>query len=99
MSLTDADLPSDLHQISQVFSGMLWKLRGSLGTTVDKIVFHSIRHLLFESKYEDLIFALMAADRDLSGGANACAIYDAAIGRGLVDRIDDLSCSDFETPG
>jgi hypothetical protein len=97
LKLTDEDLPPYPHLRSQFLSGMLWDLGKSIGhDVVAKTILGSIDYLQAKSGYTDLIKGLMAADKQLHAGANACAIYDAALARGLADAIAGLQCDDYK---
>lgn len=99
LKFTDAKLPIEVHSRSQFLSAMLWELSNAPGTDrldFTKTVAASIKYLLPRSSYADLIAALMLADRDRHGGENACAIYNAAVGRGLQERLTAYRCESFK---
>lgn len=98
LKLTDVNLPTGAHRRSQVLSGMLWDMRVIFGPdVVDTLVFKAVDYLLWESRYEDLVFALLAADLELNGGSYACRIHEFAQARGLGERISKISCNDFSS--
>jgi len=100
LSFTDPGLSHLPHRQGQIISGMLLDLaeltESQLGGAFVKTVALSINYLLPRSNFDDLVKALMLADRDVSGGKFACEIYQKAIERGLENRIQQLVCSDFQ---
>jgi hypothetical protein len=79
----------DPHCIGEVWSGMLWKLRATLGldlngqSVVDRNVLESHFMLTRKANFREGVRALLAADQSLYAGAHAPAISAEAIARGL----------------
>jgi hypothetical protein len=98
LRLDGDDLPMDGHRRSQFVSGYLWDLQhldpGGLDWDA-RTVMKAIDYLGRGAGYKDLVKALLAADLELSGGAHACGIYDGAVGRGMGELLQDVSCADY----
>ncbi|NRA44698.1 MAG: hypothetical protein HRU09_07065 [Oligoflexales bacterium] len=96
LKLDGPGLPSEPHKISQLISGLLWDIGNSIGQepTAD-IVYHAINYLKEDSGYTEFLVALMAADKDLNQGRNACLIKDAALLRGFAANIENVDCNQF----
>jgi len=64
-------LPTEVHQRSQVISGMLWDVAQDIGPSNDgynstlKLLTRAITYLVASSEYGDLLEALIKADEDL----------------------------------
>ena len=89
-------LPSEPHKISQLISGLLWDIGQAIGqiATAD-IVYHAINYLKEDSGYTEFLVSLMAADKDLNQGRNACFIKDTALLRGFAANIENVDCNQF----
>ena len=87
----DPGCSAEPHCLGQVWSGALWQLRGQLGTTADQIVLQSNFALPTAPSFSDAARALLAADRQLTGGANRAQLITTLMARGLIDaeRTDD----------
>jgi hypothetical protein len=99
MSFSDPKLASSPHGQGQIISAMLLDLSNQIDGDSESpfvsTVAASVKYLLPRSSLDDMVQALMLADRDLNSGKFACDIYDAAVNRGLGSRIAQLNCSDF----
>jgi len=83
---------TDVHCVGQVWASALWTIRGQIGgTQADRIVVQSHFALTPTASFADAARALLAADRQLYGGANRAALVAALAQRGIVDpeRLDD----------
>ncbi len=100
MSFVDQNLTSSPHGQGQIISAMLLDLANLIESQSEipfvSTVAASINYLLPRSHLEDLIQALMLADRDLNAGRFACDIYQMAVDRGLGARIQHLKCAEYE---
>jgi hypothetical protein len=86
---------------AQALSGMLWDLGKSPGighSTVARLVFKAVDYFLPASGFHDMLKALMAADLELHGGVNACALRDQAEQRGLAKALEGIDCTSYRAP-
>ena len=88
---SDPVCAADEHCVGQVWSSALSSLRGVVGTAMDAIVLQSHFGLTTSASFSDASRALLAADRQLTGGANRGVFVSVLGPRGLVDpeRLDD----------
>ena len=86
------------HLKGQVVSGLLWNLRESIGLTkITNITFSAVDYFVRDTGYQDFLVSLLLADQDLYQGQNACAIYDAAVAKGLSPFLQGIDCNNAET--
>lgn len=87
-------LPTEVHQRSQVISGMLWDIAQTIGPGNDgyritlKLVIRAITYLSASSEYSSLLEALIKADEDL-GGKYRTIILNEMCARGFDNAKDD----------
>jgi choice-of-anchor B domain-containing protein len=78
------DLAGEVHDDGEIWARLLWDLRGATdGPTADKIALEHHFALPCNATMVDAANALLQADVDLNGGANAGAIRGAACERGV----------------
>lgn len=71
------DIDNEPHHDGRIFSGALWAVRRELGATAaDRIIHASRRYLtsVAEPRFADGLAALLAASREIDGGASCGAI-------------------------
>lgn len=79
------DLSGDPHQDGEIWSRVLWDLRGALGApTADRLALESNFYLPPAASLIDAGQALLDADTVLNGGAHSKAIRQALVQRGLL---------------
>ncbi|MCB9152805.1 MAG: M36 family metallopeptidase [Caldilineae bacterium] len=79
------DLSGDAHQDGEIWSRVLWDLRGELGAlTADRLALESNFYLPPAASLADAGQALLDADRVLNDGAHSDVIRRALIRRGLL---------------
>ena len=62
----------EIHCVGQAWSNLLWTIRKQLGgTKADKLIVQSQFSYAAESGFRDASLALLFADRQLNGGAEA----------------------------
>lgn len=78
------DVRNQVHSDGEIWSSCLWALNGSLGrTTADRIIFNA--NFLFprDATFADAAAAVLEADRQLNGGANANRVVAAFAEHGI----------------
>ncbi|MBF0407372.1 MAG: M36 family metallopeptidase [Candidatus Riflebacteria bacterium] len=87
----------DVHVMSLVWSASLWDIRKALGAEItDKLVFKSHYYLKSpDCKFFEGYQALLAADKDLFGGANKSLIRQIFIKRGIADESSNYNVLDM----
>ena len=82
------DLSASVHESGEIWSAALWELRTQLGRdTVDVLVLESHFELPGSSTMNDGAFAVLAADQNLNGGANADVIQQVFEDRGIFKAV------------
>lgn len=96
LNLKYSDFIESPHFDSQVISKWLYGMTATLGRdNVGRTVVASIKYMSSKGTYKGLIKGVMAADRELNGGANACAYYDSFAALGFADLIASVNCQDY----
>ncbi len=87
-------LPTEVHQRSQLLSGMLWDIAQAIGPSNDgyrqalKLTIHAITYLSTSSEYGDLLEALIKSDEDL-GGKHQSLILKEMCARGFDNALNE----------
>ena len=87
--------PNEVHKRGQLISGLLRDLSVEYGIeeqTITKTTLRAITYLAASSGYRDFIVSMLVADKELNNEQHGCTIWEAAIERGLEERLEGLSC-------
>jgi hypothetical protein len=88
-------LGRNAHTRGQVWSALLWELRGLLGEDFDRVVFESLRYLGPSSGFRDAFIGMLNADLALTGARDRCRILQVAARRGFgmaLEELDGTAC-------
>ncbi|HXH93649.1 MAG TPA: M36 family metallopeptidase [Thermoanaerobaculia bacterium] len=81
------DIKNNIYSDSAIWSASLWQMRERLGrATAEKLVIAHHHLLSPAATFEDAANALLKADQELNGGANAAAVKKIFTDRGILPR-------------
>ena len=81
------DIKHNIYSDSAIWSASLWQMRERLGrATAEKLVVAHHHLLSPAATFEDAANALLKADQELNGGANAVVIQKIFTDRGILPR-------------
>lgn len=91
-----ANFPTEFHQVSQVVSGLIWAISRDMGTLeTAKMLYLAVSFFDPSADYQNLIEAMMMADKSLYGGTHSCKIFQTAVDYGFSSYLGDLSCDKY----
>lgn len=90
------------HNSGQVFSGLLWDMRGDdqiPPADLARLTYRAVQLFKFDSGFRDFLLALFLADNELFKGKHRTILKRAMVGRGLGTLVKDVSEKGGTVPG
>ena len=90
------NFPTEFHQVSQVVSGLIWAISRDMGTLeTAKVLYLAVSFFDPSADYQNLIEAMMMADKSMNGGTHSCKIFQTAVDYGFSSYLGNLSCDRY----